>query len=98
MKPKEIIEKIKRKIKELWEHRKCKLHLYYNGVIIKVLKVGINEEPAKKNYAIKVFNKKFLFGNTVASVVVKPVVLLKTDEEKHKSHWGVILDPGVEIK
>ena len=93
-----MIKRIKERIKELWEHRKWKLHLYYNGILIKTLKVNEYEQVQNKTYAIRVFNKKFLFGGSVASVVVKPVVLLKTDEIKHRFHCGVVLEQGVSLK
>ena len=93
-----MIKRIKERIKELWEHRKWKLHLYYNGILIKTLKVSEYEQIYKETYAIKVFGKKFLFGGSVASVVVKPVVLLKTDETNHRIHCGVVLVQGVSLK
>ena len=84
-------------MKEKWEHRKWKLHLYYNGVKIKTLRIDENEEPAKNTYVIRVWFKKFLFGNIVSGVVVKPVRILKNDEAKKETYWGVILEPGEQI-
>ena len=84
-------------IKRLWEHRKWKLHLYYNGVKIKTIRIDENEAPAENNYAIRVYFKKFLFKNIISGVVVKPVRLLKNDETKKETHWGCILDTGIEI-
>lgn len=85
------------KLKELWEHRKWKLHLYYNGVKIKTIKIDEDEAPAKNIYCINVYMKKFLFGNIVSGVVVKPVRILYNNEKKKETHWGVILETGTEI-
>ena len=86
-----------RKLKEKWNHRKWKLHLYYNGVKIKTLKISENEAPADNTYAIRVYNKKFLFRNFVAGVVIKPIVILKNDEKTKQTYWGVVLEQGVPI-
>ena len=75
---------------------KWKLFLYYNGVLIKTIKKDENEELSK-NYAIKVYFKKFLFGNTISKVVVKPVRILKQDEIRRETHLGVVLDQGIEL-
>lgn len=86
-----------RKLKEKWNKRKWKLHLYYNGVKIKTLRISENEAPADNTYAIRVYNKKFLFGNFVAGVVVKPVSILKNDEKTKQTYWGVVFEKGVPI-
>ena len=64
--------------------------------MIKTIKKDENEELAK-NYAIKVYFKKFLFGNTISKVVVKPVRILKQDEIRRETHLGVVLDQGIEL-
>ena len=76
---------------------KWTLYLYYNGLLIKKLRVNENEEPAKNTYAINVWFKKQLFKGNKVNVVVKPVVLLKNDESKRKTYWGVVLEEGIEI-
>lgn len=86
-----------KKLKELWKHRKWKLHLYYNGVKIKTLRIDENEAPAENSYAIRVYFKKFLFKNTISGVVVRPVRLLKNDETKKETYWGCILETGIDI-
>ena len=86
-----MINKIKELIKPKW-----KLYLYYNGVLIKIIKKREDEELAI-NYAIKVYFKKFIFGNTISKVVVKPVKILRQDEIKHETHLGVVLEQGVEL-
>ena len=83
-----------KKIKDLWEHRKYKLYLYYNGVLIKVLKIDENEAPAKNTYVISVWFKKFIFGNIKSNIIVRPVRILKNDDKHHKTYWGVVLEQG----
>ena len=74
-----------------------KLYLYYNGILIKKIRIKENEEPSKNSYAIRVYFKKQLFKNIIASVVVRPVRLLKTDEKKKKTYWGTTMETGIEI-
>ena len=62
--------------------KKWKLYLYYNGVLIKKLRISEDEAPAQNSYAIRVYFKKQLFKNVIAGVVVKPIRLLKNDEIK----------------
>lgn len=85
------------KVKEMLRPKKWKLYLYYNGVLIKKLKIDENEAPAKTTYAIRVYFKKFLFQNIVSGIVVKPVVILKNDEIKRKTYWGVVLEKGEQV-
>ena len=76
--------------------KQWKLYLYYNGVLIKKVRISEDEKPGENNYAVRVFFKQQLFKNIVASVVVRPVRLLKTDENKKKTYWGVTMETGVE--
>ena len=77
--------------------KKWKLYLYYNGVLIKKIKIDENEAPAQNSYAIRVFFKKKLFGNLIAGVVVRPIRLLKNDEKNRKTYWGTTLETGLEV-
>ena len=77
--------------------KQWKLYLYYNGVLIKKLRISEDEKPSENSYAVRVYFKKQLFKNIVASVVVRPVRLLKTDEKKKKTYWGTTMETGVEI-
>lgn len=74
-----------------------KLYLYYNGILIKKIRIREDEEPKENSYAVRTFFKYQLFKNIVASVVVRPVRLLKTDEKRRKTYWGVTMETGVEI-
>ena len=73
------------------------LYLYYNGVLIKKVKIAEDEEPSKNSYAVRVYFKQQLFKNIIASVVVRPVRLLKTDKAKRKTYWGTTMETGIEI-
>lgn len=77
--------------------KKWELYLYYNGVLIKKIKIDENEAPAQNSYAIRVFFKKKLFGNLIAGVVVRPIRLLKNDEKSRKTYWGTTLETGLEV-
>lgn len=74
-----------------------KLYLYYNGILIKKVRIREDEEPSKNSYAIRVYFKKQLFKTIVASVVVRPVRLLKNDEEKKITYWGTTMETGIEV-
>ena len=79
------------------KNKKWKLYLYYNGVLIKKIRISENEAPAQNSYAIRVFFKKQLFKNVIAGVVVKPIRLLKNDEKHRKTYWGTTLETGIEV-
>lgn len=77
--------------------KKWKLYLYYNGVLIKKLRINEEEAPAQNSYAIRVYFKKQLFKNVIAGVVVRPIRLLKNDEKNKKTYWGTTLETGIEV-
>ena len=77
--------------------KKWKLYLYYNGVLIKKLRISEDEAPAQHSYAIRVYFKKQLCKNVIAGVVVKPIRLLKNDEKHRKTYWGTTLETGIEV-
>ena len=79
------------------KNKKWKLYLYYNGVLIKKLRISEDEAPAQNSYAIRVYFKKQLFKNVIAGVVVRPIRLLKNDEKNRKTYWGTTLETGIEV-
>lgn len=83
------------KLKE--NKNKWTLYLYYNGVLIKKLKIDEQEAPANNNYVINVYFKKNLFGSNRAGIIVRPIRLLRNDEKNKKTYWGTTLDTGIEI-
>lgn len=86
----------KLKVKKI-KSRRWKLYLYYNGILIKKLRIKPDEQPAENNYAFNVYFKKKLFGSNLAGVIVKPVRLLRNDEKSRKTYWGTTLETGIEI-
>lgn len=84
-------------LNKLFKHRKWTLYLYYNGILIKKLKINENEEPTKTDYIINVWFKKQLFKSNKVNIIVRPVVLLHNNEDKKKTYWGVVLEEGIKI-
>lgn len=84
-------------LKKMFKRRKWILYLYYNGILIKKLKVDENEEPTKNSYIINVWFKKQLFKSNKVNIIVRPVVLLSNNDSKKKTYWGVILEEGIKI-
>lgn len=84
-------------LNKLFKRRKWILYLYYNGILIKKLKVNKDEEPTKNSYIINVWFKKQLFKSNKVNIIVRPVVLLNNNEDKKKTYWGVILEEGIKI-
>lgn len=84
-----------KKIKDKFSRKKWIIYLFYNGICIKKLK--INDISEIDTTSIVVFNHKELFGNRLPRLVVKPTRLLKTDEEKKKTYWGVVFEKGVDM-
>lgn len=85
------------KLKKLYNHRKWKLYLYYNGILIKTLRINENEAPTENSYVINVWYKKQIFKNNKVNIIVRPKVLLKNDEKNKKTYWGVVLEEGTII-
>ena len=84
-------------IKNIIEHRKWKMYLYYNGILIKTLKINENEEPVKNSYVINVWFKKQIFKSNKVQIIVRPKVLLKNNDKEKKTYWGVVFESGIEI-
>ena len=77
---------------------KWKLYLFYNGMLIKKVKINKDEAPADKVYFIKVYGKKSMFGSNMVSLAVRPRVLLDNDENKKRTYWGVVFEKGVSVE
>ena len=87
---------MKLKVKQL-KNKKWTLYLYYNGVLIKKVKISKDEAPSENSYVINVYGKQKLFGTFKAGIIVKPIRLLKNDEIKCRTYWGTTLETGIEI-
>lgn len=85
------------KIKDKWTHRKWTLHLFYDGVEIK--KIKISEDTIIKDQVlnIRVHGHKTLFGENNITLMVRPIKLLKTDERRKRTYWGVGFEKGVDV-
>lgn len=77
--------------------KKWKLYLFYDGVLIKKIKLK-NEDFQNKPIYITIVGHKDKFGKFIVGRMVVPVRLLKTDENKKITYWGVIDEIGVEVK
>jgi len=82
-----------RKIDNKW-----KLYLFYNGMLIKKVRINKEEAPADNVYFIRVYGKKSMFGSNVVSIAVRPKVLLDNDEKKKRTYWGVVFEKGVNVE
>ena len=77
---------------------KWKLYLFYNGMLIKKVKINEDEAPADKVYFIKVYGKKSMFGSNIVSLAVRPKVLLDNNEKDRRTYWGVVFEKGVNVE
>lgn len=77
---------------------KWKLYLFYNGILIKKIKIEDNEAPANNVYFITVIGKKSVFGSNLVKIAVRPKVLLDNNEKDKKTYWGVVFEKGVNIE
>lgn len=88
-----MLDKIKDKLlKGKWE-----LYLFYDGYLIKKVRIDPNTEIAKEVLYIKVHGHKALFGKNNITLMVRPIRLLKTEVDKKRTYWGVVFEKGVEI-
>lgn len=74
-----------------------KLYLFYNGVLIKKIKLKDGKFQNTPIFITIVGHKK-LFGKFIVSRMVVPKRLLKTDEDKKITYWGVVDEIGVEVE
>ena len=80
-----------------WRDKKWRLYLYYNGILVKKVRIHEAEAPSHNSYVVRIWGKKNIFGSNIATVILRPVELLKNDEKNLKTHWGAIYERGVEI-
>ena len=88
-----MLHKLKQLRKKNW-----KLYLYYNGVLVKKVRIFEQEAPSHNSYVVKIWGKKNIFGSHVATVILRPVELLKNEEMKRKTNWGAIYERGVDVE
>lgn len=75
--------------------KKWTIYLFYNGICIKKLKID-GKEKIETMY-IRSYGHKKLFGKWIVGLMVTPTKLLKTDEAKRKTYWGVVFERGVDM-
>lgn len=94
-----MINKIKKYIMKLWDNRRWKIYLYYDGIKIKELKMHRNELEDLKNtkFCIDVYFKKQLFKSNMVNVIVSPAVLLYSDEKNRVISIGVVIEQGTRL-
>lgn len=85
------------KLKDKWTHRKWNLYLFYDGVLIKRIKITEDTIINEQVLNIRVYGHKNLFGKNIITLMVRPVKLLKTEETKKCTFWGVIFEKGVDV-
>lgn len=77
------------------KNKKWTIYLFYNGICIKKLKIDGKKEI--ETMYIRVYGHKKLFGKWAVGLMVEPKKLLKTDEDKKKTYWGVVFERGVDL-
>ena len=77
------------------KNKKWTIYLFYNGICIKKLK--IDGKNKIETIYIRVYGHKKLFGKWIVGLMVEPKKLLKTDEDKKKTYWGVVFEKGVDL-
>ena len=87
----------KKLIQKIHDTKKWKLYLFYDGVLIKKVKLR-DELFDKKPIYITIVGHKDKFGKFIVGRIVTPVRVLKTDEIKKITYLGVIDEVGVEFK
>lgn len=88
-----LLEKIKDRLSKKWS-----LYLFYDGYLIKKVKITPDTKISEKVLFIKVHGMKHLFGKNNVALMVRPIRVLKTDEEKRRTYWGVGFEKGVSIE
>ena len=87
----------KKILQRIHDTKKWKLYLFYDGILIKKIKLR-NEDFQNKPIYITIVGHKDKFGKFIVGRMVVPVRLLKTDENKKITYWGVIDEIGVEVE
>lgn len=82
----------------MFKKDRWKLYLFYNGMLIKKVKINKEEAPADKVYFVKVYGKKSIFGSNIVELAVRPKVLLDNNENKRRTYWGVVFEKGVSVE
>lgn len=80
------------------DKKNWKLYLFYNGILIKKLRINENDEINGKPLCLLIVGHKEIFKKWIVRVMVTPICLLHNDEVKKITYWGVIDEKGVVVK
>ena len=81
--------------KKIFRRKKWILYLYFNGILIK--RVKIDDIDDIRVMSINILGHKELFNKRKIKTVIRPVKVLLTDEKKKETHWGVVFEKGVDF-
>ena len=87
----------KKLIQRIHDTKKWKLYLFYDGVLVKKITLKSDEEIKVPRY-VTIIGHKDKFGKFIVGRMILPIRLLKTDESKKITYWGVIDELGVEVE
>ena len=76
---------------------KWKMCLYLNGVYVGKVKIKANENPSDNTYIVSFWFKKQIFKSNHVKCVIHPTKILKTEENKKRTHWLFEYEKGTEV-
>ena len=82
----------------MFKKDKWTLYAYFNGILIKKIKISKDEAPADNLYIINVWFKKQIFKSNKVNIIVRPTAIITNDEKNKKTYWQVELqDKGIRL-
>lgn len=81
----------------MFKNKKWTLYAYFNGILIKKIKIDQEEAPASRTYVINVWFKKQIFKSNKVNIIIRPKAIIKNDELKKKTYWEVDLEKGIQL-
>lgn len=94
---KSIVKIFENLIKKITKADKWKLMLYVNHQLVKTIYVTEDERPAEKEYPCTVWFKYNIFKSMKVRVVLKPIKLLYSNNDKMETHMESVLYEGVGV-
>lgn len=90
-------EKVKSLINKILKNDKWTLFIYYNGQLIKTIKVDENFKPMENFYYITVKGFKHMFGKRKVSLLFQYNKYKMTNNEKKQVHIEVKINEGSDV-